>query len=140
MKKYLTYYEHAHRDSLFSTLASENAEIEITPWKQKLRGHIKSFKYEVFFAVIFSVQFTLFLSALIMVSNNMIADFDLHWTVACSVLNLFFLIDVLLNLICFGVKATFKQWEYFVEVILQSLAWVFSILFLISQIEGSTKT
>ena len=118
MTRYLTYYEHAHRDSLFSTLASENAEENVTPWRKKLRDQIKSFKYEVFFAVVYSFQFILFLSALILVSNNMLEDFDFHWTAACMVLTLFFLVDLLLNLVCYGLLATLKKWEYVVEIIL----------------------
>ena len=105
-----------------------------------MREQIKSWKYEVFFAIMYSYQFILFLSALILVSNNMMEDFDFHWTLAASVLNVFFLADVLLNLLCFGLIDTLKNWEFVLELILQSLAWVFAVLFLIEEFRGDTKT
>ena len=69
----------------------------------------------------------------------MMSDFDYYWTLAASILNLFFLFDVLLHLICFGFLTTLKNWEYVLEGIIQILAWLFAVLFLIEEYEGNNK-
>ena len=126
------YYERAARESLFSTMESVNAPEDDQPWKIKLKAIMQSYSYEIAFAIIYSAQFILFLSALIMVAHNIMPEFDFHWTIATMVVNLTFLIDLIFHIACFGWLRTAKSLEYIVEVIMQCLAWSFATVFLIS--------
>ena len=76
LKRFSTYYEYAPRGSLFSTAGTEQALNEVPDWKQKAQKVIRSWPYEIFFAVVYGIQSIQFAFAVVFVSDNIFNSFD----------------------------------------------------------------
>ena len=75
----------------------------------------------------------LIFTGLILVEYTWVNAFKYIQVGAFSIISLVFFIDLVLNMMAYGVAETLKKWEYLYESILQIFCWVTPIWFTIGR-------
>ena len=101
-----SYYEVAAKDEIFSTLEAESTITQRKLWRQKIQDIIETQLYETLRAIFFSLQMLLIFTGLILVEYTWVNAFKYIQVGAFSTISLVFFIDLVLNMLAFGVAET----------------------------------
>ena len=86
-------------------------------------------------AVFYSFEILLIFSGLILVEYTWIYEFQYFQVGAFVAITFCFLIDLILNMVAFGVTCTLKDSEFAIEAFLQVCGWILSLLFLVETLK-----